>query len=352
MVGWPDRRFLDLVGTEYPIIQSPMSNVAGVDLCVAASRGGALGSLPCGMISPDRVREQVADVREQVSGPINLNFFCHHMPEMADDSAWRELLRPYYEEFGIHEPPAGALRLPFGEAYCTIVEEVRPEVVSFHFGLPEPELFGRVQAKGATILATATTVAEAKYLEECGVDAIIAQGFEAGGHTGRFLDADPFAAVGLFALLPQVVDAVSVPVIAAGGIADGRGIAAAFTLGASAVQIGTAYLHSDESFLQPEQKELLKQRPTVMTNVLSGGMARAVRGRFIDEIRPIRLEAPPYPLAGVVTGPLIRAALERGDYEFMPGLAGQSAAMAMPMPAADLTRKLAADALAILSREA
>ena len=158
MVGWPDRRFLDLVGTEYPIIQSPMSNVAGVDLCVAALRGGALGSLPCGMISPDRVREQVADVREQVSGPINLNFFCHHMPEMADDSAWRALLRPYYEEFGIHEPPAGALRLPFGEAYCTIVEEVRPEVVSFHFGLPEPELFGRVQAKGATILATATTV--------------------------------------------------------------------------------------------------------------------------------------------------------------------------------------------------
>jgi nitronate monooxygenase len=352
MVGWPNRRLLDLVGTEHPIIQAPMANASGVELCVAAIEGGAVGSLPCGMLSPEQVREQVAQVRERVSGPINLNFFCHRMPEATDDQAWRELLRPYYEEFGIAEPPAAPLRLPFDDAACTAVEELRPEVVSFHFGLPETELLERVQATGAKILATATTADEARYLKERGVDAIIAQGFEAGGHTGRFLDSDPAEALGLFALLPQVVDSVSVPIIAAGGIADGRGIAAAFALGASAVQIGTAYLHCPESLLPPGFREMLKRRPTLFTNIYSGGLARAVRGGLIDEIGPIHAEAPPYPLAGAVTMPLFRAAMERGDYEFLPMLAGQSAVRGVPLPAAELTRKLAADALAILEGEA
>jgi nitronate monooxygenase len=348
MVGWPNRRFLDIIGTEHPIIQAPMANAGGVELCVAAIEGGAVGSLPCGMLSPEQVREQVAQVRERVSGPINLNFFCHRMPEATDDQAWRELLRPYYEEFGLAEPPAAPLRLPFDDAACSAVEELRPEVVSFHFGLPETELLERVQATGAKILATATTADEARYLEERGVDAIIAQGFEAGGHTGRFLSSDPAEALGLFALLPQVVDSVGVPGIAAGGIADGRGIAAAFALGASAVQIGTAYLHCPESLLPPGFREMLKRRPTLFTNIYSGGLARAVRGRLIDEIGPIRAEAPPYPLAGAVTMPLFRVAIEKGDYEFLPPLAGQSAALGEPLPAAELTRKLAADALAIL----
>ena len=348
MVGWRDRRLLDLLGCEHPIIQAPMANVGGVDLCVAAARGGALGSLPCGMITPNRAREQVADVRQQVAAPINLNFFCFEMPAPVDDSEWRKVLISYYLKFGIPEPQAAALRVAFDESYCALIEEIRPEVVSFHFGLPEEPLLERVRATGAVIIGCATTVAEALFLDKCGVDAIIAQGYEAGGHSGRFLDADPREALGLFALLRQVCELASVPVIAAGGIADGRCVAAALTLGASAVQVGTAYLHCPESFLPDGHKAMLRNRPTIVTNIYSGGLARAVRGRLIDEIGPIRGEAPPYPLAGAISLPLFRAAIEQDDYEFMPSLAGQNARLGYEAPAEELTRQLAADALAIL----
>ena len=242
-----------------------MANVGGVDLCVAAVRGGALGSLPCGMITPERAREQVADVREQVAGPINLNFFCFDMPAPVDDSAWRKVLISYYLKFGIPEPQAAALRVAFDEIYCALIEEVRPEVVSFHFGLPDEPLLKRVRATGALVIGCATTVAEAIFLDRSGVDAIIAQGYEAGGHTGRFIEQDPREALGLFALIPQIVREVAVPVIAAGGIADGRGVAAALTLGASAVQVGTAYLHCPESFLPEGHKAMLGKRSTIMT---------------------------------------------------------------------------------------
>jgi nitronate monooxygenase len=352
MVGWPHRRFLDLVGCEHPIIQAPMANVGGVELCVAASRAGALGSLPCGMITPERVREQVADVREQTDGPINLNFFCFEMPAPADDSEWRKVLRPYYFKFGLPEPQAAALRVAFDETYCAIVEDLKPEVVSFHFGLPEQPLLDRVKASGAVVIACATTVAEAVFLDQGGADAIIAQGSEAGGHIGRFLESDPREALGLFALLPQILVSVSAPVIAAGGIFDGRAVAAALTLGASAVQVGSAYLHCPESFLPDGHKEMLRKRQTIMTNIYSGGLARAVRGRLIDEIGPIRGEAPPYPLAGAISLPLFRAALEQGDFEFMPSLAGQNAVLGHEAPAEELTRDLAADALAIIGQRA
>ena len=351
MVSWPDRRFLDLVGSEHPIVQAPMANAGGVDLCVAATEGGALGSLPCGMLKADQIREQAGAVRERVPGPLNLNFFCHRMPEQSDDCAWRELLRPYYAEFGIAEPPPAPLRLPFDQAACEVVEEVKPEVVSFHFGLPEQTLLDRVKGSGAVVIASATTVEEAVWLQDRGVDAVIAQGFEAGGHTGRFLGSDPAEVIGLFALVPQVAAAVSIPVIAAGGIADGRGIAAAFTLGASAVQLGTVYLHCPESLLPDGARAMLARRPTIITNVYSGGLARAVRGRLIDEIGPIRSEAPPYPLAGAASLPLFRAAWERDDFAFMPMLAGQSARLGRPIPAAELTRRLAAEALAVIGRE-
>jgi nitronate monooxygenase len=304
------------------------------------------------MLSPAQIRDQVGAVRARTSGPINLNFFCHKMPEPVDDSSWRALLRPYYEALGIDDPPQSPLRRPFDEAACAVVEELKPEVASFHFGLPDADLLARVKATGAVVIGNATSVEEACCLEERGVDAIIAQGFEAGGHTGRFLGADPAEALGLFALVPQVADAVAVPVIAAGGIFDARGVAAALTLGASAVQLGSAYLHSPESLLLDGQRDMLIQRPTLFTNVYSGGFARAVRGRLVEEIGAVRRDAPPYPLAGAVTMPLLRAAIERGEFELLPNLAGQSAIKGQRLPAAELTRTLAAEALAILQGRA
>jgi nitronate monooxygenase len=352
MVSWPNRRFLDLVLSEHPIVQAPMAGAGGVELCVATIKGGALGSLPCGMLSPDQVREQVAEVRACTDGPINLNFFCHTMPHRVDDSAWRGLLRPYYEEFGVEPGNGGALRLPFDTEMCAAVEELRPEVVSFHFGLPEAKLLDRVKASGAIVIGNATTIEEARWLEARGVDAIIAQGFEAGGHAGRFLGSDPAEDMGLFALLPQVVDAVSVPVVAAGGIADGRGIAAAFTLGASAVQLGTAYLHSPETPISEVHRARLRDGRTLFTNLLTGGLARGVHGRLIDELGAVRDEAPPYPLASAALAPIRAAAEARGDYDFGPMWAGQASALGERLPAAELTRKLAADALAVIGREA
>jgi nitronate monooxygenase len=351
MVGWP-KRFIDLVGSEHPIIQAPMAGAAGTELCITAIEGGALGSLPCALLSPKQVREQVAAVRDSVGGPFALNFFCHRMPADVDDSAWRALLQPYYEKYGAVPGNGGPIRLPFDKEMCATVEEVRPAVVSFHFGLPDPALVDRVKATGAVVIGNATTVEEARWLEQRGVDAIIAQGFEAGGHTGRFLASDPAEALGLFALLPQVVDAVSVPVIAAGGIADGRGIAAAFVLGASAVQLGTAYLHTPEARISDVHRKRLHEGHTVFTNLMTGGLARGVHGRLIDDLGPVRAEAPPYPLASAALAPIRAVAEKQGEYGFGPMWAGQSAPLGQALPAAKLTRKLAADALAILSPEA
>jgi len=351
-VSWPDRRFLDLVGTEHPIIQAPMAGAGGVELCVAAVRGGALGSLPCGMLSPDAARDQVRQVREQVSGPLNLNFFCHSMPKAFDDSEWRRLLRPYYDEFGVTRGSGGAMRLPFDGAMCSVVEELRPDVVSFHFGLPAGDLLERVQATGAIVIGNATTVEEARWLEDRGAAAIIAQGFEAGGHTGRFLGSDPAEAFGLFALLPQIVDAVAVPVIAAGGIGDARGIVAAFALGASAVQLGTAYLRAPEAKISDAHRARLAEGRTVMTNLMTGGLARGLHGRLIDELGPVCSEALPYPLASSALAPIRAEAEKQGEYGFGPMWAGQAAPLGEALPADELTRKLAAQALAILSRAA
>jgi nitronate monooxygenase len=348
MVDWADRRFLELVGCEHPIIQAPMAGAGDVALCIAASRGGALGSLPCAMITPDQARQQLAAVRSAGSGPINLNFFCHQMPRDSDDSAWRLLLRPYYEEYGVEAGNGGALRLPFDAAMCSVIEDLRPEVVSFHFGLPERSLLDRVKGSCAVVIGNATSVDEARWLEERGVDAIVAQGFEAGGHTGRFLGADPAEAMGLFALLPQIADVVAVPIIAAGGIADGRGIAAALTLGASAVQLGTAYLHCPEAAISDVHRRHLGDGRTCFTNLMTGGLARGLHGRLIDDLGAVREEVPPYPLASAALAPLRSAAEKKGDYGFGPMWAGQAAPLGEALPATELTRKLAADALAIL----
>src|SRR4051812_36323640 len=284
-----------------------MAGAAGVELAVAAIGGGAVGSLPCGMLTPDEARAQADEVRARAGGPLNLNFFCHIMPEPVDDSAWRALLRPYYAELGIEEPESAApARRPFDAAMCSLVEQVRPELVSFHFGLPEPALLERVRATGARIIGNATTLAEARALAARGVDAIIAQGWEAGGHAGRFLGAAPEEQMGLIALVPQVADATGLPVIAAGGIGDARGIAAALILGAAAVQIGTAYLHCPESLITPEHRQGLWEEGeyTRFTNLYSGGLARGLPSPLTQRLGAIRPEVPPFPLGSIALAPL------------------------------------------------
>ncbi|HTE97047.1 MAG TPA: nitronate monooxygenase, partial [Bradyrhizobium sp.] len=248
---WPDRRLLDLFKTEFPIVLAPMAGVMDADLVIAAAQGGALGSLPCAMISVEKAREQINIIRQRVSAPVNMNFFCHNAVDAdpAREAGWKQRLASYYREFGLDPamPIDLANRAPFDAAMCALVEELKPEVVSFHFGLPDPALLRRVKAAGCIVISSATIVREAIWLEENGADAIIAQGAEAGGHRGMFLTENIAEQPGTFALVPQVVDAVKVPVIAAGGIADGRGIAAAFALGAAGVQIGSAYLRCPES---------------------------------------------------------------------------------------------------------
>src|SRR5260370_26076144 len=242
---WPDRRFLDLFKTEFPIVLAPMAGIMDADLVIAAAQGGALGSLPCAMMSAEKAREQINIIRQRVSAPVNMNFFCHKAVDADSqrEAGWKKRLGPYYEELGLDPaaPVNPANRAPFDAAMCELVEELKPEVVSFHFGLPDQGLLRRVKAAGCTVISSATIVREAIWLEENGADAIIAQGAEAGGHRGMFLTENIAEQPGTFALVPQVVDAVKAPVIAAGGIADGRGIAAALALGASGVQIGSAY---------------------------------------------------------------------------------------------------------------
>jgi nitronate monooxygenase len=345
---------LELFGVELPIIQAPMANSSGVDMAVAVAEVGGLGSFPCAGLSDDKVREGFAAIRSRTTKPINLNFFCHEEPECdpAREAAWLERLAPYYKELDLEmpTPPLKATIYRFTDATCAVVEELRPEVVSFHFGLPAPDLLRRVKQAGCKVICSATSRHEALYLAERGVDAIIAQGAEAGGHRGMFLETDVATQIGTFALVQQVVDAVSVPVIAAGGIGDERSIVAAFVLGAAGVQIGTAYLGCLEATTSTLHKAALSQpgRETVIADVFSGRPARGVANRFTREQGPINPAHPAYPLATPALAPLRKAAEARGSGDFSWFWSGQGAPPAMGVGACTLTRKLADEALALL----
>ncbi|UWU65983.1 nitronate monooxygenase family protein [Bradyrhizobium sp. NC92] len=349
---WPDRRLIDLFKTEFPIVLAPMAGVMDAELVIAVAQGGGLGSLPSVMISPEKAREQVGLIRQRVKAPVNMNFFCHTPVELTREAEarWKQRLAGYYAEHGLDPsaPIAAANRAPFDAAFCEVVEELKPEIVSFHFGLPEQALLRRVKAAGCLVISSATTVKEAVWLEERGVDAVIAQGAEAGGHRGMFLTDKAAEQPGTFALVPQVVDAVKVPVIAAGGIADGRGIAAAFALGASGVQIGSAYLRCPESKVSAGGREALAEArddSTVITNVMTGRPARGVQNRLMREAGPISPDAPPFPHAATALGPLKAAAEKQGRVDFTNLWAGQAVALGREVPAAELTRDLAKSAL-------
>ena len=325
-------------------------------MAVAVSEAGGLGSLACALLSAEQARRELETIRRKTSRPINLNFFCHQPPR--DDSAremnWRRLLDAYYVELGLDDNRSNpsSNRFPFDDKMCDLVAEFHPEVVSFHFGLPEKNLLARVRRAGAKIISSATCVDEARWLEDQGCDAIVAQGYEAGGHRGMFLTLDVSTQVGTMALVPQVVDAVKVPVIAAGGIADARGIAAAFALGASAVQIGTAYLLCPEAQISPIYRQALrgtKDNKTAITNVFTGRPARGIVNRLVREVGPMSSVAPEFPLAATALAPLRAKSEYAGSGDFSPLWSGQAARLTRELPAAELTRQLAREAQTALN---
>lgn len=351
---WPDRCLTDLVKIEHPIVLAPMAGAMDYELAAEVAEAGGLGSIPCAMLDLEQIRDQVAKYRARTARPLNLNFFCHTPPELSNarETAWRERLAPYYRELKIDPsaPVPNSNRRPFDQAICELVLELKPEVVSFHFGLPEPALFERVKDAGIVTFSSATTTAEARLLEQRGVDAIIAQGCEAGGHRGMFLTEDVATQAGTFALVPQIADAVTVPVIAAGGVTDARGIAAAFVLGAAAVQIGTAFLFCPQSKISALHRAALKAARddgTVLTNLMTGRPARGLMNRLMRDLGPIS-EAPAFPLAAGAIAPLRAKAEAAGSGDFSPMWSGQSAALGVDMPARALMEKLAREAQALL----
>jgi len=342
------KTLLALLGTELPLIQAPMAGVQGSALAIAVSNAGGLGSLPGAMLSADALQLELAALRRGTDRPWNVNFFCHTppVPDPAREARWRETLAPFYAEAGldITAAPAGAGRVPFSHAVADVIEPFRPPVLSFHFGLPAADLLARVKSWGSVVLSSATTVDEARWLVAHGVDAVIAQGLEAGGHRGMFLTDELTTQLGTFALLPQIVAAVDVPVIAAGGIADAAGVTAAMALGAAGVQVGTAFLCCPEASTSTLHRTALQSdsaRPTALTNLFTGRPARGIVNRVMRELGPLSPAAPAFPLATAAIAPL-RAHFEAlGSGDFSPLWAGQNASACRAIPAAELTRQLA-----------
>jgi len=337
-----------LLGTELPLIQAPMAGIQVSAMAIAVSNAGGLGSLPAAMLSTDTLRSEIAAIRAGTDKPYNVNFFCHTppVPSAEREATWRTALAPYYAEYGIDAAsiPAGPGRNPFSAEVADLLAEFRPPVVSFHFGLPPEALLAQVHGWGAKVLASATTVEEALWLEAHGADAVIAQGLEAGGHRGHFLSHDLTKQLGTFALLPQLVKAVKLPVIAAGGIADADGVAAAMSLGAAGVQIGTAYMLTPEATTSALHRAALKSeaaRHTALTNLFTGRPARGIVNRVMRDLGPIGSAAPEFPLATSAIAPLRAKAEAKGSGDFSPLWSGQNATGCREIPAAELTRALA-----------
>lgn len=338
-----------MLGIELPLIQAPMAGVQGSALAVAVCNAGGLGSLPCAMLGLQALQGELEIINTQTSKPYNVNFFCHEPPVVSAEreATWRKALAPYYAELGLDAAavPPGAGRSPFSHEAADVLQAFKPAVVSFHFGLPSADLLARVRAWGATVLASATTVAEARWLEAHGADVIIAQGLEAGGHRGMFLTDEVTSQLGTFALLPQIVNAVRVPVIAAGGIADARGVAAALALGAAAVQVGTAYMLCPEASTSALHRAALQSEAashTALTNLFTGRPARGIMNRIMRELGPMSAAAPAFPLATAAIAPLRARAESLGLGDFSPLWSGQNSSGCREIPAVQLTRELMA----------
>ena len=339
------------LGTTLPLIQAPMAGVQGSALAIAVCNAGGLGSLPGAMLSADALRQELTLLSQHAQQPYNVNFFCHPATPAnpTQETIWRNTLAPYYAELDldIAAIPAGPGRAPFDAAIADLLEAFRPPVVSFHFGLPAPALLARVKSWGSKVLSSATTVQEALWLEAHGADGIIAQGLEAGGHRGMFLTSDLTTQIGTFALLPQVVRAVRLPVIAAGGIVDAQGVAAALALGAQAVQVGSAYLLCPEATTSAVHRAALQSEGachTALTNVFTGRPARGIVNRVMREVGPVSAAAPHFPWATGAMAPLRAKAEAANNGDFSPLWCGQNASGGLNIPAEELTRLLLAAA--------
>ncbi|WP_066341347.1 NAD(P)H-dependent flavin oxidoreductase [Azohydromonas lata] len=333
---------------DFPLIQAPMAGSQDSRLAIAVSNAGGLGSLPCAMLTPEALHASLQEIQAETRRPYNVNFFCHETPtpDAQREAAWRQALQPYYDEFGIDpaDIPTGPGRAPFSPEFADVLQDFKPPVVSFHFGLPAPDLLARVKSWGSKVLSSATTVEEALWLEKHGADAVIAQGLEAGGHRGMFLTDDVTTQIGTFALVPQLVKALNVPVIAAGGIADAACVKAAMALGAAGVQIGTAYLLAEESTISAIHRAALKSeaaRHTALTNLFSGRPARGIMNRFMREMGPLSALPPAFPLAPAGMTPLRTQAEAQASGDFSPLWSGQHVNTSLGESAAEITKSLA-----------
>jgi len=353
---WKNNRLAKLLGIQYPLIQAPMAAATTPEMAAASTNAGGLGSLGAAMLNPEALLADCRALRERTNGSFNINFFVHKepVPDPAKDEAARELLTPMYKAVGLDDVPEAQVPFPsFDSEQLEIMLSERPAVVSFHFGLPDANAMQSLKEYGAVILCSATNVAEAKELEARGIDAVIAQGFEAGGHRGTF--AEPYEAgqVGTMALVPQIVDAIDLPVIAAGGIADGRGIAAALALGAEGVQIGTAFLRCPESLCNSVYRDALTNAgddATRITSAFSGRPARGIENRFMREMAGSEDQLPDFPIPNTLTGAMRVASAKTGTPEFMSLWSGQAGALGRDMPTGELMETLIRETNEVLAR--
>ena len=354
---WPNKALLDLLGIEHPIIQAPMASATNPVIVAAVSNAGGLGSFGAAGTPPEKLRETVKAIRQGTSQPFNVNLFSAHT-EHFDRGArpgprFEKLLKGYHAEFGLGKvPDPGPMFGPFDEQLDVLIEEHVP-VISFHFGA-DAGAVRKAQAGGAKVLCSATTVNEARQLEQAGVDAVIAQGGEAGGHRGTFsIDDYERALIGTMALVPQIVDAVTIPVIAAGGIMDARGVVASLALGACGAQLGTAFLGCPEMSVSDAWRSSLRSAPaeqTKVTTAVSGRPARAIVNRYIREVESLGEPLLPYPAQYSVSRDLRKSTAERNDPEFMAMWSGQGVGLIGDLPAQEFMRQLVDSARSLLHR--
>ena len=343
----------------FRLIQAPMAGSQNHRLAAAVFLAGGLGSLPAAMLTTEQLQTELSAFEDAIAAltetplqwggclPVNVNFFCHTPPteQLEKEAAWRKQLTPLYQAHGIDPQSVGSGlgRAPFSLESLKLMGQFKPAVVSFHFGLPKAEWVQQLKTWGVQIWSSATTVQEAQWLEQQGVDAVIAQGLEAGGHRGMFLSEDLSTQMGTMALLPQTIKAVKLPVIAAGGISTAAAVSAAKALGASAVQVGTAFLTSHEATTSALHRQALMTdaaKHTALTNLFSGRPARGIVNKFMRDFGPLNPEAPAFPLATSAVAPLRAAAEAKGQSDYSPLWSGQNASDCEALPAADIAHKL------------